>query len=204
MRRKGIKNIIFDFGGVLINLNRQRCIDNFEQLGLDVEAMISPSAHEGIFMELEKGLITPAEFRNAIRMQTEQIVADKRIDAAWNSLLEDISSNKLELLLKLREKYLVYLLSNTNEIHWKWSCANAFPYRTFREPDYFEQTFLSYEMKMAKPDIQMFESVLEETGILPKETFFIDDSEANCAAAESLGILTYHCKPGEDWTQLFK
>jgi len=205
MKERGIKNVIFDFGGVLINLDRQRCIDSFKQLGMDhVEELINPFAQHGVFMQLEKGEITPAVFRDKIREEFGRLATDEQIDAAWNSFLLDIPDYKLEALLKLREHYLVYLLSNTNEIHWKWSCENAFPYKSFGETDYFEETFLSYEMKLAKPDVAIFEAVLETTGIDPKETLFIDDSEANCKAAESLGITTYICKPGEDWTPLFK
>lgn len=205
MKRLGIKNIIFDFGGVLINLDRQLCIDNFKQIGLNnVEDLIDPYAQQGIFMELEKGLITSGSFRDAIREQIGDFVSDKRIDAAWNSFLVDLPTYKLDALLKLREHNLVYLLSNTNDIHWEWSRKNAFSYKGFNEKDYFEEMFLSYEMKLAKPDVRIFEAVLEKTGIEPKETFFIDDSEANCQAAESLGISTYLCKPGEDWTVLFK
>lgn len=204
MRKKGIKNIIFDFGGVLINLNRQRCIDNFKQLGLtNVEGLIDPFAQQGIFMQLEKGNITPAAFRDEIREQIGQPVTDEQIDAAWNSFLEDVPAYKLDALLKLREHYLVYLLSNTNKIHWDWSCKHVFPYKSFNEADYFEETFLSYEMNLAKPDAAIFQAVLEATGLQPNETLFIDDSEANCKTAESLGLSTYLCKPGEDWTPLF-
>lgn len=204
MRRKEIKSIIFDFGGVLINLNRQRCIDSFKQLGLNhVEDLINPFAQQGIFMQLEKGLITPAVFRDKIREQLDRSITDEQIDSAWNHFLVDLPTYKLDALLKLRERYRVYLLSNTNEIHWDWSCANVFPYKGFNEKDYFEKIFLSYEMKLAKPDVAIFEAVLESTGTQPKETLFIDDSEANCKAAESLGISTYLCEPGEDWTKLF-
>ena len=83
MKRKGIKNLIFDFGGVLINLNRQRCIDSFKALGLShVEDLIDPFAQQGIFMQLEKGLISPAEFRDNIREQIGHPVTDVQIDTA--------------------------------------------------------------------------------------------------------------------------
>ena len=74
---------------------------------------------------------------------------------------------------------------------WKWVCKNAFPYRTFKVEDYFEKTYLSYEMKMAKPEPEIFKAVTEDAGIDPKETFFIDDSEINCKVAQELGISTY-------------
>ena len=152
MKRKGIKNLIFDFGGVLINLDRQRCVENFRKLGLEkVDELLGMYSQQGIFMQHEKGLISSAEFRENIRGLLTKKVTDEQIDAAWNSFLVDIPRFKLDMLLKLREKYVVYLLSNTNEIHWKWACEHAFPYRGFRVEDYFEKMYLSYEMKMVKP-----------------------------------------------------
>ena len=168
MKSKGIKNLLIDLGGVLINLDRQRCIENFQKLGLrNVEELLDISNQDGILMQQEKGLITPAEFRNGVREMIGKVVSDKQIDAAWNSFLVDIPTHKLDLLLKLREKYVVYLLSNTNEIHWKWTCKNLFPYRTFKVEDYFEKTYLSFEMKMAKPEPEIFKAILDDAGIEP-------------------------------------
>lgn len=205
MKEKGIKNLLVDFGGVLINLNRQRCIDNFKQLGLnDADQLLSVFHQQGVFMQQEKGLITSAEFRDSIREKIGKEVTDQQIDAAWNSFLMDIPTYKLDLLLRLREKYVVYLLSNTNDIHWRWSCKHAFPYRGFRAEDYFEKIYLSYEMKMMKPDAEIFEAVLSDAGIAAKQTFFIDGSEANCQTARALGISTYTPTAGEDWGHLFQ
>ena len=205
MKRKGIKNLIVDFGGVLIDLDRQRCLENFRELGLqDAEHTLDIYHQQDFFQQYEKGLISSADFRNVIREKIGRDVADARIDAAWNSFLVSIPTYKLDLLLALRKDYVVYLLSNTNEIHWEWSCEHAFPYKAFRVEDYFEHIFLSYEMKMAKPDEEIFRKVLDDAGLDPKETFFIDDSEANCLTARSLGISTYTPKAGEDWGHLFK
>lgn len=204
MKNRGIKNLLIDLGGVLINLDRQRCVENFKKLELpNVEKHLDVYHQDGLFMQLEKGLITPADFRNGIRGMADKVVSDKQIDAAWNSFLVDIPSYKLDLLLKLREKYVVFLLSNTNEIHWKWICKNAFPYRTFKVEDYFEKTYLSFEMKMAKPEPEIFKAVIEDAGITAEETFFIDDSAINCKVAQELGIATYTAKAGEDWSHLF-
>lgn len=204
MKSKGIKNLLIDLGGVLINLDRQRCIENFKRLGFqNVEELLTANELTGIFLEHEKGLITSADFRNGIREIMGKVVSDKQIDVAWNSFLVDIPTYKLDLLLKLREKYVVYLLSNTNEIHWKWVCKNAFPYRTFKAEDYFEKAYLSFEMGMTKPEPEIFKAVLEDAGIEAHETFFIDDSAINCQAAQQLGISTYTAKAGEDWSHLF-
>lgn len=140
MKSKGIKNLLIDLGGVLINLDRQRCMENFKELGFtDVEERLNIQQLHGIFMQQEKGLITSAEFRNGLRDMMGKVVSDNQIDAAWNSFLVDIPKHKLDLLLELRSKYVVYLLSNTNEIHWRYACHNLFPYRTFRVEDYFEK-----------------------------------------------------------------
>lgn len=204
MRDKVIRNLLVDFGSVLITLDRQRCIDNFKKLGLNnVDELLGELNKQGIFMKQEKGLITSAEFRDGIREAIGRDVTDQQIDAAWNSYLVDIPSYKLDLLLKLRQKYVVYLLSNGNEIHWRWSCEHAFPYRGFRTKDYFEKIYLSYEMKMVKPDVEIFETVLADAGIDPQQTFFIDDIDANCQTARTLGISTYTPKAGEDWGHLF-
>lgn len=204
MRRKGIKNLIIDFGGVLIDLDRQRCIENFKRLGLpDVEIVLDIYHQQDFFQKYEKGLITSAEFRDVIREKIGKPVTDAQIDDAWNSFLVSIPAAKLDLLLNLRKDYVVYLLSNTNEIHWQWSCQHAFPYKTFRVENYFEHIYLSYEMNMAKPDAEIFQKVLDDTGIIPAETLFIDDSAANCRAAEALGITTYTPQAGEDWSHLF-
>lgn len=205
MESGGIKNLLIDFGGVLIDLDRHRCIENFKKLGFEnVEDLLNIYHQQGIFMQQEKGLITSAEFRSGVREMMGKEVTDRQIDAAWNSFLVGIPTYKLDLLLKLREKYVVYLLSNTNETHWEWSCEHVFPYKGFQVKDYFEKIYLSFEMKMVKPDAEIFNAVLDDASIDPKEAFFIDDSGANCEIAQSLGISTYTPKAGEDWSHLFK
>lgn len=213
MKRKGIRNLIIDFGGVLIDLDRPRCIERFRQLGLrNVEEMLDICDKQGFFQQYEEGKITTAEFREQIRRQIGKPVTDgeigkpvtdDEIDAAWNSFLVGIPDYKLELLLELRKDYVVYLLSNTNELHWLWSCEHAFRYKTFRAEDFFEQIYLSFEMQVAKPNAEIFQRVLDDADILPEETLFIDDSEANCRTAEALGISTYTPEAGEDWSHLF-
>ena len=204
MDGKNIKNLVFDFGNVLVSLDRQRCIEQFETIGLrNVKELVSDSFKDGFFQKYELGLITTEEFRSHIRSLIGRPVTDEAIDAAWNSFLGEIPARKLMLLLELRKKYMVYLLSNTNEVHWVWSCEKLFPYKGFNMNSYFEKVYLSYEMKMAKPDFNIFESLIADAGIDHKETMFIDDSVDNCLAAETLGISSFVAKSNEDWTRLF-
>lgn len=205
MDLQGIDTLIVDFGGVLIDLDRQRCLNRFNALGIpNVQAMLDVCHQQGFFLLHEKGLITDAEFRDNIRKMAGVSVTDAQIDDAWNSFLVGIPEYKLDLLLELRRRYKVYLLSNTNDIHWQWSLRHAFSCNGHRVDDFFDRIFLSYRMKLAKPDVAIFRQVLAETGADPSHSLFIDDAEANCRAAETLGIRTYTPKAHENWSHLFK
>ncbi len=200
MNLQGIHTLLIDFGGVLIDLDRSRCIANFRQLGMpNVEDMLHMCHQEGFFLQHEKGLMSDAEFRDRIRQQIGRPISDKQIDEAWNSFLVGIPAYKLDFLLELRQHYTVYLLSNTNAIHWQWSLQQAFSYQGHRVEDFFDRIFLSYEMKMVKPDEEIFRRVIAETGLHPDETLFIDDAESNCRTAQALGIRTYTPQAHEDW-----
>ena len=201
---KKIRNIVFDLGGVLVDLDFKAAINGLQKAGFaNVKEQLQAFDREGIFQKFELGEISADEFRSAIRENSTVSLTDEEVDGLWNAMLLEVPREKLELILHLRGKYMVYLLSNTNSIHWDYVCKNAFNYRGFRVNDYFEETFLSYEMHLAKPDKAIFEKVLEEANLLPEETLFIDDSEANCKAASELGIHTHHYHIGEDLKELF-
>ena len=200
-----IKNVIFDLGGVLINLDFDSCLNAFRTAGFtNIEEQIRQMQGNGVFSRFELGEISPEEFRDAIRKEADESLTDRKIDDMWNLMLLDIPREKLDLLLKLREHYMVYLLSNTNRIHWDYACEQMFCYRGFRVNDFFEDIFLSFEMHKAKPEKDIYEQMMKEANILPEETFFIDDSAINCQAAISLGIQSYHYHIGEDLSSLFE
>ena len=202
---KNIKNIVFDLGGVLVDLDFKSAINGLQEAGFaNVKEQLQAFDRGGIFQKFELGEVNADEFRTAIRENSTVTLTDEEVDTLWNLMLLEIPREKLELILELRGKYMVYLLSNTNPIHWDYVCKNAFNYRGFRVNDYFEETFLSFEMHLAKPDKAIFEKVLEEANLLPKETLFIDDSEANCQAAEELGIHTHHYHIGDDLSKIFE
>ena len=201
---KQIKNLIFDFGGVLVNLDRVRCLKAFDGLGfLQAAGMIDAYSQQGIFGQLEDGTISPQRFCAQVRRMTGCIVPDEVIWQAWNLFLVDIPVWKLEALVELRKHYSVYLLSNTNEPHWHHAVTRFFPHKGWQVEDYFDRIFLSYELHQVKPGADIFRTVIAETGIRPEETLFIDDSMANCATARQLGIYAYQPLPGEDWRKLF-
>lgn len=203
---KGIKNLIIDFGGVIINLTRNRCIEAFEQLGvLNIrEQIVNNYQHKDLFMQIELGSITSTQFRDGIRRLAQQPLTDEQIDIAWIAMLDDVPDYKLDLLLELRKKYNTMLLSNTNEIHWLWAEKNSFSYKGYQASDFFGKIYLSYELHMLKPDMEIFEYVLQDASIRPEETLFIDDAVPNCRTAELLGLHTFTPQPREDWSYIFK
>ena len=196
---KNITTLIFDFGGVLINLDIKRCFLNFRHLGLEnFEQYLNNFAQAGFFMELEKGLITAAEFRNEIRKLATKPLTDAQIDEAWCSFLLEIPTEKLDMLLELRKRFRVLLLSNTNIIHFPNSETELYSKNGRKMSDYFDKCYLSYEMKMAKPDKEIFENILAAENVQANECLFLDDGLKNTEEAQKLDIQTYLVSEHED------
>lgn len=154
---EGIKNLIIDLGGVLINLTRNRCIEAFENLGVENirEQITNNYQHKDLFERLELGTISVEQFRDDIRALSGKPLTDEQIDTAWIAMLGDVPENKLRLLLELRERYNTMLLSNTNELHWKWSEDTYFSYQGLCAQDFFHKIYLSYELHMLKPNVDI-------------------------------------------------
>lgn len=203
---EGIKNLIIDLGGVIVNLTRNRCIEAFEQLGVaDVrENVVNNFQHKDLFMQLELGLISAAGFRSGIRRLSARPLADDEIDRAWIAMLGDIPGSRLDLLLSLKERYNTFLLSNTNEIHWTWIRENLLCRGDMPASGFFHRVYLSYELHMLKPNADIFEFVLQDASIRPEETLLIDDAPANCRTAEQLAMRAYNVGPREDWSHIFR
>lgn len=196
-----IRNIIFDLGGVLLNLNMPQCFQNFAMLGADKQYFMGGGTQkgekkgaticEGITasgdMDLyQVGKISTEDFLAKIQSICRQGTTRDDVLDAWNSCLLDIPAYKLDLLKSLRAKgYKVFMLSNTNDAHWTRIERENFP-----EPvdEYFDDVFLSHELGMAKPNADIYETVLERIGAPADECLFIDDAQVNCDAAALLGI----------------
>lgn len=199
-----IKNIIFDWGGVLIHLDRQRCTDTFAQYGVEVgDELTNPYGHRRDLMNFELGLMSVDEFHDTVRRIYGVQLTDEQIDHAWNALLVGIPTYKLDTLLELRKHYRLFLLSNTNAVHWKEG-RKQFEYKGLQMEDYFDQIFLSHEIHELKPSPEAFRKVAEMAGIKPEETLFVDDLEASCKSAEALGFHTYCPVANTDWRDELK
>lgn len=196
-----IKNIIFDFGCVLVDLNKQRCVEAFRNIGAEsISAYVDECRQEDLFHDLETGNIGIGKFCDEVRRKAPACTADNdTICRAWNSLLGDIPERRLKKLLNLKDRYRLFVLSNTNPIHWQKAVNDYFTKDGMTVDEYFEKVFLSYHMHMVKPDSEIFTRTLDEAGIKAEETLFIDDSEANCRSAAAEGITVMHVTDGDEW-----
>ena len=199
-----ITTLIFDFGGVLIDLDRDRSVNHFKALGVEnADALLNNYVQSGIFLQLEDGSITAQEFRDGIRKETGKELCDQDIDQAFLSFLISVPDEKMELLLQLKQQYRVVLLSNTNPIHFTWCQGAVFNYKGHNIHDFFDHCYLSYQMKSSKPEPEIFQKLLAEEGVSPEHCLLLDDGEQNCKTAQALGINTYLVKPHEDLRPLF-
>ncbi len=199
-----IKNIIFDFGGVVLNIDYQLTVEAFKEIGFhNFENLYSKASQNQLFDNLEIGLINPQEFRDGIRKISGKKLSNECIDYAWNKIILDLPEKRILLLKELKTKYRTYLLSNTNKIHYDIyiTYLQKYGYKYFNE--IFEKAYFSHEIKMRKPNKEIFEFVFAEQQIIPEETLFIDDSIQHINAAENLGIVTHHLTNNEDITDLF-
>lgn len=198
-----MRNIIFDFGGVLVNLDRKRCIDAFTRIGAGaIAGYVDECRQEDLFHDLEVGDTGVGQFCDAVRQACGGCNAtDEDICGAWDALLTGIPRRRLDKLAGLKRDFRLVLLSNTNPIHWRKAVDDYFTQGGLNVNYYFEKTYLSYEMRMLKPDEEIYRKVLDSSGMDAGDTLFIDDSKANCAAAERLGITSMHVTCGDEWTE---
>jgi FMN phosphatase YigB (HAD superfamily) len=201
----GIKNIIFDLGGVIINLSVEKTHQAFGALsGMSVEE-IKSIVHQGAyFHDYERGLISDAEFRMHLRQSLNLQVSDAQLDAAWNAMLLDIPMERIDLLVRLKEKFSIYLLSNTNNIHLQ-SFNGIVQNLTGQSAidNYFHRAYYSHLLKLSKPDVAIYNYVLLQNGLEPTSTIFLDDNKDNLVGANKVGIKTFHVQHPDQIFSLF-
>ena len=206
-QNKKIKNVIFDFGGVIFDIDFSLCNKSFMKLGIEnIESRYLQAQEKNLFNELEKGKITSKNFCEKIRKLSNVFIKDEEIINAWNSLLVGYKKDRLELLENIKLFYRTFLLSNTNKIHY-----DAYLQMLKDNHGYnglstlFEETYFSHQIGMRKPEREIFEFVLNGKKLIPEETVFIDDNKLNIEAARKLGIVAYFLdvENGEQLTDLF-
>ena len=200
----GVKTIIFDLGGVIVDLDRNRAVCNFEKAGLkNAEEVIGAYLQGGIFMQFEEGSLDREAFYKEFRSLVGKETPCDEIDNGWMGFVGGIQQYKLDMLDELRKKYAIYLLSNTNPVVMEWAYSPAFSKEGRILPDYFDKLYLSYKIGKSKPNRAIYEYVIKDAGITPQETLFIDDGKANCLAAAQLGFKTFMPQNGEDFRYIF-
>jgi putative hydrolase of the HAD superfamily len=196
-----IKTIIFDFGDVFINLDKEGAMKN----ALDLFELQTFSDEMIAFNTLyEQGLISTQEFLEFYLENFPNLSRDQILNA-WQFILKDFPKNRLEFIQQLasEKKYKLILLSNTNELHIDWIKENVTFYEDFKNS--FDTFYLSHEINLRKPNVDMYQFVLETNKLKAEETLFIDDTEENIVAASKLGIHTWHIDPlNDDIVHLFK
>lgn len=192
-----IKTIIFDLGGVLVSLDKERCLNAFSS-SLKFHNFgdyLNPYAQSGFFAKFENGDISSSEFRDIIREHSEaDSLSDKQIDSALCQFLTHVEPYKIEFLLELKKHYRLLMLSNNNPIAWE-GCKVLFKQASGVEiEEVFDKLYLSYQMNLSKPGKEIFNELLHCEGILPSQSLFVDDSPKNIETAKELGfeVLLYN------------
>ncbi len=200
-----IKNIIFDFGGVILDIDPELTFNEFVNLGFkNPETLLKPEFMEDIAAKFERGILTPEVFRSKLREFLAIDATDQQIDDAWNALLFDIPGERIEVIKQVKKNYTTLLLSNSNEIHYELFVRDLqlrFGYREF--DDLFHKAYFSFDLHLSKPNPEVFEFVINQHELNPSETLFIDDREDNIEAAQKIGFRTYLLQKPERVRDLF-
>lgn len=185
-----IKNVVIDLGGVMIDLDRDRCVRAFEKLGISgADSMLGLYKQEEPFLSVETGRISSAEFYDGLRKMTRPDIADVEFEKAFDEFLVALPAERLDALRQMRADGLrLYMISNTNAIMYDGWIKRAFMQRGLHVGDYFDGIVTSFAEGVCKPDPEIFRILLRRYGLTPSETILLDDSEANCESARSLGM----------------
>ncbi len=198
--KNSIKSIIFDLGGVIVDIDFNKAIEAFTRLGArNFDQLFSHIQQVNLFDRMDRGEVSPAGFRDELRSIAGLTITDEQFDNAWHSMIMGVPHSRLQLLEDARKNYNTYLLSNTNAIHME-----TFGQRLQEEygvegiKTFFDKSYLSYEVGMRKPERRIFELVVKDNGLDVSETLFIDDTQQHIESAAALGINTYLFRPGEE------
>ena len=206
MDLSGIKNIIFDLGGVILNIRYQNALEAFQKLSTSQQTIaFTQQKQSRLFDEYETGRISDQAFREGLRQHYEIEASDAEIDAAWNAMLLDIPAERITLLQALSQKYRLFLLSNTNAIHlvhFTRLVAEGFAIPSL--DSLFEKTYYSHLIGQRKPDAPVFEHILKRHQLHRHETLFIDDSIQHIEGARQVGLQTLFLAPPLTINEVFK
>jgi putative hydrolase of the HAD superfamily len=200
-----IKHIIFDLGQVIINVDPPRVKEVMRNKGIgNVDDLHIKLLADDAYHQLETGIISPDDFRQKVKEIIDHPLPDHEVDEAWNAMLLDIPRERIKFMTRLKSKYRLYLLSNTNHIHWL--CYDRYFQDHFDYPSintFFTHCWYSYLMGVRKPDPEIYKMVMQEGGFSPGEVAFIDDLKENVDEAANHGIIPVHLPEGKEIMDLF-
>lgn len=201
----GIENIIFDLGGVVIDLDLNLTLEKWKKLSQgNFNRIYSSLKSSGIFEEFEKGEISGQEFIDRISEHFPLPPERNEIKDAWISMLLDFPPERAELLKQLKTRFRTFLLSNTNEIHLDYYFARLKEWYGVSDfSSFFHKEYYSCNLNMRKPDPEIFEYVLKDSDLEPSATLFIDDGIQNIESAQKLGLHTIHLNAPETIIDIF-
>lgn len=200
-----MKNLMFDLGGVIMEIERQRAVDALKAIGLDnAGEMLGEYGQHGIFLELELGNVTPQQWRDELRRHINGDVNDAEIDRAFEQFLIGIPVRRLRELEELHRDHKLYLLSNTNKVMWDGIILDEFRKDGHDIGYYFDGVIPSFEVHCYKPDAQIFIKACDKFGIRPEDTIFFDDSIANVEGARALGFGGVHVADNRPFREYLK
>ena len=195
-----IRDIVFDFGGVLTTIDTERALQKFRDLGIEnPEQYINSYCQKGPFYQLENGDITAEGFCTALGKLCDREITFEQAKDAWLGFLVEIHTHLLEYLQTLRGEYRLSVLSNTNPFIQSWALTSEFTPNGKSLADYFDMLFFSYRMNCSKPSAEIYRKMLADGNMKAEETLFVDDSTKNIEAAANEGIETLLVTNGEDW-----
>lgn len=199
------RNIIFDWGGVIINIDYNSTVEAFNkhQAKLDFADFYTKKNQRPVFDDFEKGVISPAKFRDAIRSEFCATLSDEEIDTAWSAMLLDTPPERIELLKELSKNHRIFLLSNTNLIHENRIVGKLNTDLGFEFFSLFEKVYLSHHIGMRKPNENIFEYVIQDNKLDKSETLFIDDSIQHIQGASQTNIPSLHLNATMDIRTIF-
>lgn len=203
---QGIKNVIFDLGGVIINLDVNKTIKEFNKLSkFPFEQLYTQKEQIDLFNQLDKGTVSTNDFFKEIKQKIGFDGPDEKLLNAWNAMLLDVPEHRLDTLVTMKHNYNTYLLSNTCEPHieaFEKSLEEEYGIKNFN--DYFDRVYYSCRIGMRKPDREIFEFVLDQNNIIPEETVFIDDSAQHVKGAGEVGINAFLLQKNMEINDLLK
>ena len=205
MENNSFDAIIFDLGGVIINLDYQLTIDAFKNLGLaNFDEMYTQAKQSNLFDDFETGKISSQHFINSLLPYLPNGVSANKVVHAWNAMILDFPKERLELLDKLKSNYRIFLLSNTNDIHLQAVKRSLVNTTDRKLESYFEKVYLSHEVKLRKPHKEIFELVCKEQNLDPSRTLFIDDTIGHIDGSIKIGLKGLHLKGDNSIEKLFE